>query len=81
MYRICAERNYTPFALSPSLPFVLSVAQRSRRTLRTGYASAKSKGERHERTNLGHEPKRFIMRLFCAIYVRKQSRRFFRERK
>jgi hypothetical protein len=24
MYRICAKRNHTPFALSPSLPFVLS---------------------------------------------------------
>jgi hypothetical protein len=36
MYRICGERNYTPFALS--------------------VASAKSKGERHERTNLGHQP-------------------------
>jgi hypothetical protein len=45
MYRTCADSDHTPFALSPSFPFVLSVAERSRRTLRTGYALAKSKGE------------------------------------
>jgi hypothetical protein len=53
MYRIRAEQNYTPFALS--------------------VASAKSKGERHERTNLRHEPSLLLRTQDSLLGTKSQS--------